>query len=601
MPVRYSSARAKGALFNHQDDLPSLPVPELAETLTKYKKSIQPYYKNGASDPEYLRYCSVIDDFAKTQGPYLQQKLQQFAKDKRNWLSYWWDNYAYLGYRDPVSPFSSYFFHHRELNSLIGKNQILKAACLSKKALEFMEAVESETLEPETIKGQPICMESIKWMFNNSRIPEPKQDTNLRYDPKENRFMVVISRNRFYKLEHHRNNKQVSVEELISKLDAIKTHSDSLPEVKSPIGILTSSNRDIWAENYQELMKNPINRQSLRDIQSASFVLCLDDDLPVTIEEKSRNAWHGNGSNRWFDKPVQFFVSKNGSSGFLGEHSKMDGTPTLRMNDWIVSELAKMSAPKHISTTAEVDELRFEVSPKIQAATDKAIKIFNETVNSLDIKVWQYHGLGKSQIKLLKASPDAFIQMLIQLAYYKYTGQVRPTYESASTRKYFGGRTEAWRSVTNESLEFVSTWEDAFASKEEKIAAFRNAISSHVHGISAASNGHGVDRHLFGLSQLCDGEKHAIFTDPIFSYSSYWYLSTSQLSSEQFNGYGWSPVVPEGLGLAYMVNKEWLHVNVTVFKNNQMGLEADKIAYYLGVAANELKEVLTSETIKSKL
>ena len=39
-----------------------------------------------------------------------------------------------------------------------------------------------------------------------------------------------------------------------------------------------------------------------------------------------------------------------------------------------------------------------------------------------------------------------------------------------------------------------------------------------------------------------------IFKDPAFSYSSSWYISSSQLSSEYFNGYGWSQVIDDGWG-----------------------------------------------------
>ncbi|GME81332.1 unnamed protein product [Ambrosiozyma monospora] len=96
--------------------------------------------------------------------------------------------------------------------------------------------------------------------------------------------------------------------------------------------------------------------------------------------------------------------------------------------------------------------------------------------------------------------------------------------------------------------------------------------------------------------------QHEFFTDPINNYSSHWYVSTSNLSSDQFIGWGWSPVVPEGFGLAYMINSDFVHVNVTVFKNNQMGLTADSLAYFLTLAANELKEVLSLDApVKAKL
>ena len=50
-------------------------------------------------------------------------------------------------------------------------------------------------------------------------------------------------------------------------------------------------------------------------------------------------------------------------------------------------------------------------------------------------------------------------------------------------------------------------------------------------------------------------EVPAIYKDPAYGYSSSWFLSTSQLSSEFFNGYGWSQVIDAGFGIAYMINE----------------------------------------------
>src|SRR5215211_7953588 len=89
------------------------------------------------------------------------------------------------------------------------------------------------------------------------------------------------------------------------------------------------------------------------------------------------------------------------------------------------------------------------------------------------------------------------------------------------------------------------------------IQLLRKAINAHVKYIADASDGKGCDRHLFGLKQLLQpGEEiPAIYKDSAYAYSSTWYLSTSQLSSEYFNGYGWSQVIDGGFGIAYMINE----------------------------------------------
>ncbi|GMG36878.1 unnamed protein product [Ambrosiozyma monospora] len=547
--------KKKGDMYKHQDELPPLPVPSLKQTLDTYKKSIIPYYPKGEKDPHFLKYGKVIDDFAKTQGPKLQERLEKYAVGKRNWLSDYWDNLAYLEYRDPVCPFVSYFYAHKDINTVIGKDQLLKAACLTSETLKFMESIENESLEPDVLKGTPFCMESFKWMFNNARIPNQIRDLSPRFEPKENRFMVVISNGHFYKFYHHNleTDTILSLNDIYAGLASIQQASHNQPAPKNPIGVLSSSHRDKWAENYQELIKNPINRLSLHDLASSSFVLCLDDTFPNTFEERFRTMWHGNGINRWYDKPVELFVTRNAVSGFLGEHSRMDGSPTARMNDHIVNQVSKMtledfgSADESLNTPILFEHLKFEVNAKIEKEISQELVTFKNTVDSLDIKVWHHFGLGKKQIKQFKVSPDAFMQMMFQLAYFKYTGTLRPTYEPASTKRCFNGRTETCRSVSPESLKFVKLWENPSVSREKRVAAFRDAVKAHIEYVGKASMGYGCDRHMFGLRQMLQPEEtqHEFFTDPINNYSSHWYVSTSNLSSDQFIGWGWSPVVPE--------------------------------------------------------
>jgi carnitine O-acetyltransferase len=57
----------------------------------------------------------------------------------------------------------------------------------------------------------------------------------------------------------------------------------------------------------------------LEKIENSSFVVCLDDLQPKTRDELCRASWHGDGRNRYFDKPLQFIVYDNGRAGFMGE------------------------------------------------------------------------------------------------------------------------------------------------------------------------------------------------------------------------------------------------------------------------------------------
>ena len=68
-----------------------------------------------------------------------------------------------------------------------------------------------------------------------------------------------------------------------------------------------------------------------------------------------------------------------------------------------------------------------------------------ELCDDLDLSVLHFQQFGKTEIKSLGFSPDSFIQLAIQLAFYRLAGEPGAQYESGGTRQFRGGRTE----VTN--------------------------------------------------------------------------------------------------------------------------------------------------------
>lgn len=61
-------------------------------------------------------------------------------------------------------------------------------------------------------------------------------------------------------------------------------------------------------------------------------------------------------------------------------------------------------------------------------------------------------------------SPDSFVQMAMQLAWYKTRGMFTATYETALTRLFLHGRTETIRSLTADARLFVLAMVDPKAS-----------------------------------------------------------------------------------------------------------------------------------------
>jgi carnitine O-acetyltransferase len=83
-----------------QPKLPRLPVADLDTSLSKLKTSLRPLAWNGA---EYAAAEQKIDEFVKSgKAAELYARLLKHAEGKSHWLEEWWDDIAYLGYRDSV-------------------------------------------------------------------------------------------------------------------------------------------------------------------------------------------------------------------------------------------------------------------------------------------------------------------------------------------------------------------------------------------------------------------------------------------------------------------------------------------------------------------
>ncbi|KAK5121570.1 hypothetical protein LTR85_004742 [Meristemomyces frigidus] len=598
LPTGYKEDSTKGAMLRYEESLPKLPVPTLEETAKRYLKSLHPLL----SQSEYEQSKKAVEAFIapNSLGHTLQKRLLERREDPKfkNWLSEWWNHAAYLAYRDPVVPYVSYFYSHRDDRKR--RDPAKRAAAISTAVLEFKKQVDEGSLEPEYMKKLPMAMSSYEWMFNACRIPAKGADYPAKYPWDQNQHIVVVRKNMFFKVPTHHNGKQLSTKELEAQFQRVYATAEKAPAV----GVLTTENRDLLTEMRERLLAtSPANKAALQAIESASFLVCLDDATPITLHERAHQYWHGDGSNRWFDKPLQFIINDNGKSGFMGEHSMMDGTPTHRLNDtilsWIFGEKLDFDAPGVRSSIPDPQPIKFQLTEENLADIATATQHHIALMAQHELRVEAYQGYGKGLMKKFKCSPDAYVQMTIQLAYHKFYGKNRPTYESAATRRFQEGRTETCRTVSDESVAFCDAMAQPQTTPEECRALFRKAVNAHVAYITDASDGKGVDRHLFGLKKLLqEGEEVPdLFKDPAYTYSSTWYISSSQLSSEFFNGYGWSQVIDDGWGIAYMINENSIQFNI-VSKN----LGCERMAFYLNEAAGDIRDILLPELeTKAKL
>ncbi|KAJ6581882.1 carnitine acetyl transferase [Mycena capillaripes] len=583
--------------FAAQASLPLLPVPELGTTLTRLKDSLKPL---AWSEAELAAAEAKIAEFGTEKGPELHQRLLERSKHHKHWLEEWWDNTGYLGYRDSVVVNVSYYYgfdaHPRPTKAPIS---VARAAYLARATMQFRQQYKLGLLEPEATKEGPICMDTYRWMFDCCRVPGPEGlDWSVTYakpgDTGDSGHIIVFRNNRPWKVQTTQDGRILSIRELEKQIQHILDNSDG----EYPgVGVLSASNRDIWAKDYTELASSPHNAAILQAIQSAAFTISLDSSSPITPKHHSRALWHGDVSegvpiglqNRWVDKPVQYIVFDNGFAGLMGEHSTMDGTPTVRLCDDVLNAIASsafdLGEEARDATPLTPTPLDWQLSPATVMAIDAANAAALELVEGQELG-FHLTKYGKAAIKRFGVSPDSWAQMIVQLAYRRLleaSGAKRMggTYEAASTRRFYKGRTEAIRVVSTESDAWVAAMDAPDVALEEKKKLFDAAVKTHGTLARAAGMGQGVDRHMFGLKKLLKpGEEvPALFADPLFVRSSNWVLSTSAVFSKHFPVYGWGEVVPDGFGVAYMTGyDDRLQYTITSRKESPNAQFCEEIA-----------------------
>lgn len=65
------------------------------------------------------------------------------------------------------------------------------------------------------------------------------------------------------------------------------------------------------------------------------------------------------------------------------------------------------------------ERLEWKLTPELEVRLKDAAKSVNERIEDLDFYVYRYQNYGKTFIKGCQVSPDVYIQLALQLAYYK--------------------------------------------------------------------------------------------------------------------------------------------------------------------------------------
>lgn len=288
-----------------------------------------------------------------------------------------------------------------------------------------------------------------------------------------------------------------------------------------------------------------------------------------------------NASNRWFDKSFNMIVLSDGTLGLHCEHAWGDGVALLRFCNDIhkdANEHGNVNSSNYSTVKSYahgcVEKLEFKLDDRLKSEFETSKQNYENFVSKLNAKVYQEETLGKNLLKRSALSPDAIMQLGIQMAYYKMHHRFVGTYESCSTAVYKHGRTETIRPVTNETKTFIETLTKSDDNKLKK-DLLQKCSEKHQQLIKEAATGQGFDRHLFALKYLQQVENnenqlHPIYTDKSYQSINHNILSTSTVASKHIAAGGFGPVVNDGFGIGYLIDDDQCGLLVTSYMKNEL-------------------------------
>ncbi|EJT98335.1 carnitine acetyl transferase [Dacryopinax primogenitus] len=645
-----------GKTFAGQPKLPKLPIPPLADTCKRYLRALE-----GLQDPsEHGVTRKAVEEFLRPggEGERMQKELEEYARDKASYIEEFWYE-SYLSTTDPVVLSLNPYFVLEDDPSPSRGSQLTRAASLIAASLGFIHDLRHEILEPDSFRGRPLDMYQYTRLFGTARIPTQR---GCRMDSNEGSRHICVSRRGqiyYFDVLDSQSRPVLTEREILSNLQAICADADSLPLEQvstNSIGLLTTENRKIWSSLRQTLHEHRRNRMCLKVVDDALFIVCLDDHTPSTTAEMCGNflcgtyrleegVQVGSCTNRWYDK-LQIIVCENGAAGINFEHTGVDGHTVLRFAADVYTEcllllarsinpsaptlfkvslsphaksykpkghhhhLAEEEPEEHIHSTPK--KLEWTMTPEVKTGIRFAETRLSDLICQNDCQVLEFRDYGKNFITKYGFSPDAFVQMAFQAAYYGLYGRIETTYEPAMTKAFLHGRTEAIRTVQPESVEFIKTYFSDKHSPWEKIAALRKACENHVRLTKECSVGLGQDRVLYAMYCLLQREIQAnengsgkpgtatklpsIFTDPGYTVLGTSIISTSNCGNPALRLFGFGPVAADGIGVGYIIKDDMIsicaatkHLQTRRWLDTLRSymLEAQKLIIHIYRAANE--------------
>lgn len=540
--------------FLNEVNIPRLPVPLLASTTSQILSALRPL----VSAEEYDEMVAEANEFKHHRIINLiQQHLEAVASNPDftcylNSINDETNPGIYGELRGDILPRNPYLILEQDPYSktLNPPSQAQRAANLINSSLKFVVSLRNETLKPDVTpkNGNPLTMNCYRNLFGTTRAPDtldkPHHIILKKYKHiNDSRHIVVICNNQYYKLEVLTKYTEEAYQEaktkhriwfsdhdlslILQKIIDESNQFDTLDTVNNSIGSLTTQTYHVWKQGRMELEKS--NAKMIDTVDNALFVVVLDVlNSPENDQDKTKVISYGTSelkpgtsiqcgscTSRWYDK-LQMIVTKNSVAGVVWESASMDSTAILRfISDIYTDSILKLARNingteytlfdnnvEFVSAREDANKpgpvrLVLNRTPELQnlihlSETRLADLIHQHDYRTLDLK------LDTDYIAKSGFSVDSFLQVSLQIANYTLYGRIANTLEPITTRKFRDARTELIP-VQDEEISRLVKLFISNSKSQDKLRAFKTAVTSHNERYRNAMIGKGFERHLWAL------------------------------------------------------------------------------------------------------
>ncbi|KAI1842497.1 hypothetical protein JX266_011251 [Neoarthrinium moseri] len=518
-------------------DLPRYPLLDLDEAVKDLLMSIGHFAHSREEYLELSRKSSALAAQGSI-GRKLYDQLRLKANDPsvESWIAEPLLKAMYLTRRYPLAPFSNFLCTH--FDSTVPHSQAERASTLTRAICEYKH----------------------------------DRDVGKMMNYPGNEHVAVLRRGHLFKVPLVDEGEIASYEDLRSTYQKIV---DLDLDEKQWTGLLTTDDRDTWGSNRKILLSiDARNATYLHTLESSVFVLCLDDDSPITRRDRIVSGYLGDGFNRWHDKCLQIVVTANGRSASIFEHSMIDIMTTSqlsqRMQKAVNTLNPEQKAVNHNcrgvnhACLEEITLLKTaEIDNRISTLRSKYIAV----TSSKQYVPHVIRFFGKALFLANAAPIKATVDLTIQLASRLYFGYLPASWETVSTAHFHRGRPEIVQVVLGSVIEFCdAALDDAVPRTEVRTKLLRAAQECNAQVVKG-NEGRNYFR-LMDVLEVMSKEQHGqevpeLFSDPVWQRAYPRLIMQTMTETKRFEDPGYTMQDPESVWTNYTVFDDSVEVCFT--------------------------------------